>query len=308
LLNLKLLGTAAGGGFPQWNCACSLCHLSRSNPVIVPPRLHLQAVLSGVGPERFLINASPDLKFQMESYPPLHPTPECGPRNSPVSGILLTGADLDQVLGLLLLREFQPLRVYATALTRRILEANSFFRMLQRVPAQLTWAEIVPGKPFQIGESIVCTPIPMHGGLPYYANSLRRGGQALEDAPANIGLLIESGGRRIAYTPSLPQITGELQAIYNACDLILVDGTFWSDTELSQTHEGTPLARAIGHIPMSGLDGTMDLLRSVSRPQKVFIHINNTNPVLDPRSPERRIVEESGWRIADDGSEWSWNG
>jgi pyrroloquinoline quinone biosynthesis protein B len=300
LLHLKLLGTAAGGGFPQWNCACVLCNRSRSHPSDLPPRQQLQAVISGGGPDRFLINASPDLRAQIEQEPALQPSPRHGKRNTPIAGIVLTSADLDQVLGLLLLREFQPLRVYATALVRQALEAVSFLQMLHRVPGQLTWVEIAPGESFALGESIRCTPIPFHGSLPFYARDLK--GDASQ---ASIGLVFESAGRRVAYTPSLPAISEELLAVYNSCDVILVDGTFWSDAELRQTHDGTPLARSIGHIPMSGADGTICLLKEVKRPQKVFIHINNTNPVLDPSSPERKAVEDAGWQIAVDG--WQWN-
>ena len=160
-MHLKLLGTAAGGGFPQWNCACVLCNRSRSHPSDLPPRQQLQAVISGGGPDRFLINASPDLRAQIEQEPTLQPSPRHGKRNTPIAGIVLTSADLDQVLGLLLLREFQPLRVYATPLVRQALEAVSFLQMLYRVPGQLTWVEIAPGESFALGESIRCTPVPL---------------------------------------------------------------------------------------------------------------------------------------------------
>jgi pyrroloquinoline quinone biosynthesis protein B len=300
LLSFKLLGTAAGGGFPQWNCACALCNRSRNDPSDISPRQQLQAMISEGGVDRFLINASPDLRWQIEQEPALQPSAQRGKRNTPIAGIVLTSADLDQVLGLLLLREFQPLRVYATALVRQALEAASFMQMLNRVPHQLTWIEIVPGASFTLGESIRCTPVPFHGTLPFYARALKG-----DTAQASIGLVLESAGSRVAYTPSLPEVSKELLAVYDSCDAILVDGTFWSDAELRQTHDGTPLARSIGHIPMSGRDGTICLLKQVKRPKKVFIHINNTNPVLDPRSPERQAVEDAGWHIADDG--WQWN-
>jgi pyrroloquinoline quinone biosynthesis protein B len=300
LLQFKLLGTAAGGGVPQWNCACNTCQLARTAPdnsFSIPPRMQLQAGFSSDGEDWFLINASPDLRFQIEANPELQPSAELGKRNTPIQGVVLTTADLDQVLGLLLLREFQPLTIYATALVRKVLEANSFFRMLQRVPNQLTWVEITLGAPFSVGDSVTCTPIPLPGSLPFYARDLDTG----EFGQAGVGLLIESEGRRIAYTPALPEITPELQAMYESCDVIFVDGTFWSDTELSRTHSGTPLARAIGHIPMSGADGTIALLAEITKPKKIFIHLNNTNPVLDPRSAEFSQVIEAGWEIGYDG-------
>jgi pyrroloquinoline quinone biosynthesis protein B len=257
-------------------------------------------VLSNGGTDRFLINASPDLRSQIEREPALQPTPQHGKRNTPISGIVLTSADLDQVLGLLLLREFQPLRVYATAIVRQALEGDSFLQMLHRIPNQLTWIEIAPNETFTLGEDIRCTPIPFRSSLPYYARNLN--GDASQ---ASIGLIFESGARRVAYTPSLPEITPALLAMYDSCDAILVDGTFWSDAELRHTHDGTPLARSIGHVPMGGEDGTICLLKGVKRPKKVFIHVNNTNPVLDPRSPERKAMEDAGWQIAADGWQWT---
>ena len=297
MLKFKLLGTAAGGGIPQWNCACALCHLSRTHPKISPPRLQLQAAISSNATSWFLLNASPDLRVQIEANPELQPKPQFGQRNTPISGIVLTSADLDQVLGILLLREFQPLTIYTTRLIRKILEANTFFRMLERVPSQLTWVEILPNQPFQLGEEITCTAIPLAASLPHYAKDTDTDGLTY----ATLGLVLEAQNGRIAYTPSLPEITPELLAIYETCDTIFVDGTFWSDTELNRAQSGTPSARTIGHIPMSGNDGTIALLSGISRPKKIFIHINNTNPVLDPRTTEYHQVIDAGWQIGHDG-------
>jgi pyrroloquinoline quinone biosynthesis protein B len=298
MLNFRLLGTAAGGGIPQWNCACELCTLCRLEPGVVPPRLQLQAAVWDDQSDFFLLNASPDLRFQIEANPKLHPSNKLGRRNTPIQGIILTTADLDQTLGLLLLREFQPLTVYSTALVRQALESNSFFAMLDRVPRQLTWIEIKAEEPFPLGNTgIVCTPIPLPGEMPYYARQLG----PCEPGQASLGLLLEAGGQRIAYTPSLPGITESLRSLYSSCQAILVDGTFWSDTELSKTHSGTPLARAIGHIPMSGEGGTLALLSDLNVPKKIFVHLNNTNPVLDSRSEQYRAVIDSGWQIGYDG-------
>jgi pyrroloquinoline quinone biosynthesis protein B len=134
MFRFKLLGTAAGGGTPQWNCTCNLCELSRRHPKILEPRLQLQAAMSADGESWFLLNASPDLRVQIEANSELQPVPARGNRNTPIQAIILTSADLDQVLDPLLLREFQPLTEYATALVRRTLETNSFFRMPGRVP------------------------------------------------------------------------------------------------------------------------------------------------------------------------------
>jgi pyrroloquinoline quinone biosynthesis protein B len=273
---------------------------------MVRPRLQLQAAFSTNPDKWFLINASPDLRFQIESNSELQPSARHGKRNTPIQGIILTSADLDQVLGLLLLREFQPLTVYSTGLVRRTLEANSFFRMLERVPKQLTWMEIHPGKAFIVGDNVTCTPIPLSGSLPYYA---REFGADKPDAEhpgaASLGLLLEADGLRIAYTPTLPEITNAIRDMYDSCDVILVDGTFWSDAELKRTHSGTPLARSIGHVPMSGDDGTIARLAGITARQRIFVHINNTNPVLDTRSAEYKYVSDAGWQIGQDG--WQLN-
>ena len=298
VVKFKLLGTAAGGGIPQWNCSCTICDTCRQEPKLIPPRFQLQAIVSGGDKGWFLLNASPDLRFQIEANPELHPSSLHGRRSSPIQGIVLTSADLDQVMGLLLLREFQPLNVYATALVRSVLEANSFFGMLKRIPNQLTWVEIIPEMPFALGNSgVVCTPIPLAGDLPYYARSMN----SAQPGQSSLGLLLESDNRRLAYTPSVPEITEDLIAVYNSCDTILIDGTFWNNNELSETHAGTPLARAIGHVPMSGDDGSIVLLSGLRTPRKIFIHINNTNPVLDPRSQEYKAVVAAGWQIGYDG-------
>jgi pyrroloquinoline quinone biosynthesis protein B len=299
LFTLQLLGTAAGGGFPQWNCACALCDLSRRDPVRCTPRLQLQAVVRSHG-RNVLLNAGPDLRVQIESTPTLQPTPEHGRRNTPIASIVLTSADLDQVLGLLLMREFQPLRVYASPLVRRVVEANSFFRMLERVSQQLTWITMQPGEPFELLPGVRCTAIPMSDDLPYYAKSFAANA---EPGQAVVGLALASEERKVVYTPAVGNISEALYREYATADAIAVDGTFWSDDELQRAQPGTPLARAIGHIPMSGEDGMMAQLAELRGPRKVFVHLNNTNPVLDRQSDERKAVLAGGWEIAEDGWE-----
>ena len=300
MLHFRLLGTAAGGGFPQWNCACTTCASCRAEPEKVSPRMQLQAAVWNSPEAIFLLNASPDIRFQIEANPELRPRINRGSRNTPIQGIVLTTADLDQILGLLLLREFQPLTLYATALVRRVLESNSFFRMLERVPNQLSWVEIQADVSFLLGTSdIVCTPFVMAGELPFYARKLGLSGSE----QASLGLLLEGDGMRVAYTPVVPAITNALRTIYASCDTIFVDGTFWSDEELSKTHAGTPMANDIGHVPMSGKEGTIALLSDLPALQKVFVHLNNTNPVLDPRSGAYNMVVEAGWKIGQDGWE-----
>jgi pyrroloquinoline quinone biosynthesis protein B len=238
--------------------------------------------------------------MQIESTSALWPEAARGSRNTAIRGVILTGAELDQVLGLLLLREFQPLTVYATSVVRQILEANSFFRMLERIPQQLTWVTIRPGEPLLLADGLRCTPIALPGSLPFYAQL-----DCPDSQEANLGLVLEGNGHRLTYTPSLPAITPELLELYEGSDAIFVDGTFWSDTELSNMQPGAPTARAIGHLPMSGPEGSMAGLAGVKRPTlKMYVHVNNTNPVLDREGSEYRAMMEAGWRLAEDGWEW----
>jgi pyrroloquinoline quinone biosynthesis protein B len=293
-LQFHLLGTAAGGGLPQWNCLCRQCDLARREPLRVYPRTQQQACFSTDGEHWFLLGASPDLRQQLASFPPLWPR---AVRTTLIAGIVLLSADLDGVLGLLLLREFTPLTIYSTAPVRRALLANPFFAMLTRVPGQLTWVEITPGVAFTLGEPpVTLTPLPLGDQLPFYAGSLDGG------AGASIGLLLEHDGRKLVYTPGVPHVSSSLLEHYAQADAVFVDGSFWSDSELSGTHSGTPQARAIGHQPLSGPDGTLAALGTLpASTVRILVHINNTNPILDPDSPEHAQALAAGWQIPRDG-------
>jgi pyrroloquinoline quinone biosynthesis protein B len=263
-------------------------------------RTQAQLAFSASGERWWLLNASPDLRSQIEATPALHP--RSAPRDTPIAGAILTSADADQVLGLLLLREFQPLEIYATPSVRRVLtEGNSLFRLLERVQGQSRWKDIVPGQEFSPEPGVNVHPVSLPGAFPSYAE--RREDLAAEEAV--LALVVESAsGKRLLYAPALPQASGEVAEQMEACDIALVDGTFWSDDELRRVRGSGPGAREIGHVPISGAGGSLQSLRSVRRPRKIYIHINNTNPVLDEDSAERRQVRDGGWEIADDGWEF----
>ena len=293
-MDFRLLGTAAGGGVPQWNCACRNCTQARLPGGLVSPRTQLQAAFRG---ERgwHLINASPDLRVQLERTAELCPSSN-SIRNTPIESVILTTAELDQVLGLLLMREFQRIRVYATNTVRAILEANSFFRTFTRIGDHLQWIDINPSHSFVV-DGVTIVPILSDDSLPHYA----RTSQMETAAHAEIGVSLDDGTTRIAYTPALPNITEELLRAYESCDCIFVDGTFWTDEELSSIQSGAPRARDIGHVPLGGDDGTIALLRQLKSPRKVLVHINNTNPVLNESSPEHAHAVAAGWEVARDG-------
>jgi pyrroloquinoline quinone biosynthesis protein B len=301
-VRIKVLGAAAGGGLPQWNCTCANCTSLRQRHPNIQARTQSQLAVTADDATWFLINASPDLRQQFLNNPEIHPDPTKGLRNTPVAAIILTSADLDHVLGLLLMREFTPVRIYATRPVISILKKNSFFHMLDRLPGQSRWTEIEPSIPFDAGSGLTCTPIALSNNLPTYISEADRA--ALDPTGATIGLILEdSTGARAAYLPALPSVSDPLKQLLSTCSTIFIDGTFWSDDELQKTQPGTPLARSMGHLPINGPDGSLETLKDLKNTRKIYTHINNTNPILQEQSSERREVEDAGWEVAWDGLE-----
>ncbi len=304
-MRVKILGSAAGGGFPQWNCACANCRSLRAGTFQGKARTQAQVAISTDTRSWFLLGASPDLHAQIEATPELHPRE--GLRQSPIAGAVLVNADIDHVLGLLLLRELQPLRVHTTDSIRRILtEDNSMFAMLQRVPAQVTWTSLAPGTVFPLqnptGEDsgLRCRALSLGTHFPAYVARHRQ--SELNSGEASLGLIVESpSGKRLAYMPAVPQIDSASLREFESADMLLFDGTFWDDDELIRIQGSGQTARQMGHIPVSSEDGSLSRLAGLRRPRKIYVHINNTNPMLNEAGPEYRQVRESGWEIAEDG-------
>jgi pyrroloquinoline quinone biosynthesis protein B len=304
---VKILGSAAGGAFPQWNCACDNCRAVRAGKFRGKARTQTQVAISegGASSSWFLLGASPDLRAQIEATPELYPRE--GLRQSPIAGVVLANADLDHVLGLLLLRELQPLRLYATGSVRRILqEDNSLFRMLERIPGQSVWDEIQLESQFSLRDAggkdscLVCGAVSLSTHYPDYVVRERRA--QLSPREASLGFVIESrSGKRLAYMPAVPELDDRLLQQIDDCDVLLFDGTFWSDDELIRVQSAGQTAHAMGHIPVEEI---LLRLAEVKRPRKIFLHINNTNPMLDEASPQYRQVRGAGWEAAEDGWEF----
>ncbi len=266
-------------------------------------RSQTQVAVSHDGRTWFLLNASPDLRAQIEATPALHPR-KAG-RDSPIGGVVLTSADLDQVVGLLSLRELQPFRVYCASSIRRILqEDNTVFAMLNRVPNQVSWTEIRPGESFALtagnDSGLSCTVFSLGNRYPAYVSPERAA--SLAPAEALLGLVVgSSSGGGLAYLPAVPALDGSLLQRLETADMLLFDGTFWNDDELIQVQGSGSTARKMGHIPISGAEGSLRKLAGLRHPRKVFVHVNNTNPMLDESGPEYREVRAAGWEIAEDG-------
>ena len=304
-MRVTVLGSAAGGGFPQWNCACPNCSRARAGVKCLQPRSQTQLLVSSKSGQQILVNASPDLRAQILSTPllaPAHP-----PRHSPISAILLTSADVDSVAGLLHLREFQPLRVFSTPSVRRILlEENHIFRVLDRAKPPVTWHDVPLDSWFSLGDatvggepSIRCRAVPLGSSYPdYVSDELRR---SLSSGEAAIGILFEEDSKQIFYAPALPPTASNWKEAARSSDACLLDGTFWSENELIAVGASSKTATEIGHAPLSGPGGLLEEFRAEGPQRKVLIHINNTNPILDEESSENRQVRDAGWEIAYDG-------
>ena len=307
-MRVKILGSAAGGGFPQWNCICPNCRAVRTGSLHGKARTQTQVAISDDSEHWFLLGASPDLRAQIESTPDLHPrAAEKSARHSPICGVVLLNADIDHVLGLLLMRELQPLNAYATASVLRILtEDNSMFAMLQRIKGQLAWTSIAPKEcfsmqtPSHIKLNLRCRPVSLGTHFPAYVSATRIA--QLHPREASLGLIVETlAGKTLAFLPAVPQITDDLLSELDRADVLLFDGTFWGDDELIRIQGSGATAQEMGHVPVSSPQGSLAQLAHLKRPRKIYIHINNTNPMLNQDSPEYRLVREAGWEIAEDG-------
>ena len=311
-MRVKILGSAAGGGFPQWNCACANCRRLREGSLNGRARTQTQIAFSPDPQSKvwFLLSASPDLRTQILATPELAPQPNAE-TNSPIAGVFLPSADVDSVMGLLHLREFQSFFVFATAAVQRILKKeNKIFGVLDRADPPVQW-QVLSSKGrlgCHLSESpgeapaFVCVTMPLGGAYPdYVSEELQR---TLSADDASIGFVFDQKGKTVFIAPSLSGRNPEWTKAAASSDLVLIDGTFWSDDELIKTGRSKKTAREIGHLPLSGSDGLLAQFPKSARGRKVLIHINNTNPILDEDSPEHRAVLDAGFEIAYDGMEF----
>lgn len=277
MIHIRVLGSAAGGGLPQWNCTCPNCAAARAGKI--SPQTQSSIAFRGDGPDWFLINASPDLAGQIETTPGLQPQGNA-PRNSPIAGVFLTNADIDHALGILLLRQREtPLSVYANDETR----------------AALNWIDIILGSFCGIKWQA-----PNSKAFVSLGNAVAVRGIELAKSTAFL-LRDENSAATALIAPSAGEVTDELRDAMNSSAVIFFDGTFWSNDELRRFRPGARSAREMNHLPIS--DGSLDLLRRSPASRKIYTHINNTNPILMPGSSERIQVEQAGIEIALDGLE-----
>ena len=306
MLRVVVLGAAAGGGVPQWNCGCPVCRAARTDH---PELQSTQAsiAISGDGAHWFLINASPDLRQQLIATPQLHP--KAGRlRHSPITGVILTNGEIDAVAGLLSMREGSPFTIYAHAKVLAILKANSIFNVLsdqnvRRQPIEID-RPFEPRLPDGRDSGIEILPFTVPGkGAWYLEGKAHPGGN--DGTGDTLGLRVEdrTTGKYFYFLAACAEVSDALKARLAGAPLVFFDGTVWRDDELIAAGLGAKTGQAMGHIAMSGDQGAIASLAGLDIDSKVFLHINNSNPALLRSSPERRIAEGAGWQIPADGTE-----
>lgn len=296
-LRLVVLGSAAGGGFPQWNCRCPVCTLAWEGDPRVRRRTQTSVAVSADGERWALVNCAPEILSQIQAVPALHP--KGGRRHTPVASVLLTNADIDHVAGLLSLREGQAFRLFATPAIHAVLRANPAFDVLAE--DVVTRREVALGSSFELVDGVTAEIFPVPGKIALY---LEKGDVETKlEGEQTIGVELTAGGKRIVFIPGCAAMTDALRSRLAGAAAVLFDGTLWRDDEMIISGVGTKTGARMGHMAMSGEGGSMAALNGIDVGRKIFVHINNTNPVLIDGSPERIAAQAAGWDIAEDGME-----
>ncbi len=293
-MRLQILGAAAGGGLPQWNCGCANCAAARRGEI--PALTQSSLAVSGDGASWALLNASPDLRAQLARAPALHPR---GLRGSPVVAVLVTNGDIDHVAGLLTLREKQAFRLIATAEVHAMLAANPLFAALDATLVERV--EVASDVPFPLAPGLVATLFAVPGKVPLYLEG--EDVQTDLEGGQTVGVALSTASATAFYVPGCARMPPALARRLRGAALVLFDGTLWRDDEMIAAGLGSKTGRRMGHMPISGPDGSLAAFAGLGVRRKVYVHLNNSNPVLDPRSPERAAVEAAGWTVGADGME-----
>ena len=290
-MHIIILGAAAGGGLPQWNCGCPNCDAARAGRI--PSLTQSSVAVSADGKDWAVLNASPDIRVQMAATPALHPT---GPRDVPLRSVLVTNGDIDHVAGLLTLREAQGYDLYATPAIHAALVANPMMAALR--PDLVIRRDIVLDDSIQLAPGLQATLFAVPGKVPLYQE-----GELVETGligETTVGVELRANGRRALYIPGCAEMPDWLRARIEGADALLFDGTLCQDDEMIRMGLGQKTGRRMGH--MAARD-TIEALAGVALGQRIFVHMNNSNPLTDPASPESAIARAEGWQIARDGME-----
>lgn len=307
---IKVIGAGAGGGLPQWNCNGQNSVDARHGLPTVKPRTQASVAVSADGRQWVLLNASPDIRQQINATPELHPDRQGPPRNSPIKAVVLTNGDVDAVAGLLCLRESQPLTVYGSARVLDVLADNSIFEVLnpdlvKRETMALGQAFAVVGPSGPVGLTIEAFTVP--GKIPLYLEDEEKGtgGSFGTEEGDTVGLKVteDASGKHFFFIPGCSGLDEPLRERLNGAPLLFFDGTLYTNDEMIVQGLMQKTGDRIGHMNMSGPKGTLEQMAPLNIARKIFIHINNSNPVLRDDSPERATVEGAGWEVSYDGME-----
>jgi pyrroloquinoline quinone biosynthesis protein B len=303
-VRIRVLGSAAGGGFPQWNCACDNCRGLRAGTLRAKPRTQSSIAVSADGARWCLINASPDLSRQIASFGAL--APPSGRRGTPIDAVMLTDAEIDHVAGLLSLRETAALRLYcSTPVFEWLFGRNPIFAALIE-SSKLTWSPVDDGGPHPIRAAsgaetgLMYEALSVRGKVPAYVRPVA---ERTEGSTLAYRIIDARRGSSACLVPVVGDVDERLAAALASSACVFFDGSFWSDSEMALRGVGDRTAAAMGHLPIGGPVGSLAKLRGLGANRRIYTHINNTNPILDETSPERRALAEAGWEVAEDGME-----
>ncbi|HEX3497411.1 MAG TPA: pyrroloquinoline quinone biosynthesis protein PqqB [Methylocella sp.] len=295
-MRILVLGSAAGGGFPQWNCLCPVCQFAWSGDQRVKPRSQSSLAVSADGEKWLLLNASPDLRSQIIASPCLHP--RGAKRHSPIGAVFVTNAEVDHLAGLLTLREQQPFTLFGSRATLAQ-TGSGIFGVLNKDLVDTRVAELEV--PADTGLGIFVTPFAVPGKVPLYLE-----GENVAvgvESEATVGVELSDGAKSFFYVPGCAEINDAVVKRLTGAALVFFDGTTFTDDEMINLGLSKKTAWRMGHVAMSGGKGSLELFASCAIGRKIYVHINNTNPVLIEDSPQRAAVERAGWDVAYDGME-----
>jgi len=305
---IRILGAAAGGGFPQWNCSCRNCADVRAGKPGLRPRTQCSLAVSANGSDWVLLNTAPDLRQQINETPELGARADGGLRNSPIKAAVLTGGDVDFIAGLLNLRELQPFSVYGSARVLATLADNSVFNVLDRAVVPRRELPLGAATPIEGGgrdTGLVVEAFAVPGKIALYLESGASSDNFGSREGDAIGLKVSAPetGRSFFYVPGCAVVDPELAARLKGAALVFFDGTLYTDEEMIRQGLMQKTGQRMGHISISGPEGSIAALAPLDVGRKIYVHINNSNPVLDENSPERRATEAAGWEVGLDGME-----
>ncbi|KRW95794.1 pyrroloquinoline quinone biosynthesis protein PqqB [Paracoccus sp. PXZ] len=293
-MRIVILGSGAGGGVPQWNCGCRNCEAARAGRI--PAMSQSGIAVSANGRDWALVNASPDLRQQLAATPALRPG---GLRGSPIRSVLVTNGDIDHVAGLLTLREGQGFDLFATPAIHGVLAANPMLAALD--PRLVARREVVLEESFELAPGLAARLFAVPGKVPLYMEGERVETDLMGEQ--TVGVELAGQGRRVFYIPGCASVPDWLRERISGADALLFDGTLWTDDEMVRAGLGAKTGRRMGHVPVSGPGGSLEGLRDLALGARIYVHLNNSNPLVDPASPERAMAQAAGWQIGHDGME-----